>query len=458
MPSIAVLPFADLSPQKDQDYLCDGMTDEIIAKLSRLKGWKVIPRTSILRYKNTDKDIKAIGQELNVATILEGSVRKEKDDIRVNTKLINVEDSSPLWSDTYDQKLESVFDIQIDVAEKITKALKTKLSPEEQEKLQKRPTENLIAYNLYLQGRFFWNKRTEEGLNKAMEYFEQAIEKDPNYALAYAGLADSYIMLGDWFVHPPKEAYPKAREAATKALEIDESLGEALNSLAYVNYVFDWDWLNAERGFKRAIMLNPSYATAHQWYAEYLTTRGRFGEALTEIKRAQEFDPLSLIINAVWGWILYQAREYDQSIEQCRKTLEMDPNFYPARLFLGWSYKQKGMYKEAIEELKKSIILSGDNMLFKASLGGVYALVGRRDEALNILDELTRLSKQQYISPGMVASIYANLGEKDQAFEWLEKAYKEHDIWISEIKVSPRFDSLRSDPRFTALLKKIGLD
>jgi serine/threonine protein kinase/Flp pilus assembly protein TadD len=457
-PSIAVIPFIDLSPKKDQEYFCDGMTDEIIAKLSRFKGWRVIPRTSMMRYKNTNKDIKQIGQELDVTTILEGSIGKESDDIRVNAKLIRIEDSISLWSDTYEKKLESVFAIQSDIAEKIANALQGELSPEEKERLEKKPTENLEAYNLYLQGRYFWNKRTYENLKKAIKYFEQAIKKDQNYALAYAGLADTYVVLPSYSPVSPKIAFSMGKKAALKALEMDDTIAEAHASLAMVIIKNDYDWLAAERELKRAIELNPGLANAHHWYAFYLMWRGEHDGSIAEIKIAQECDPLSLIINANVGFMLYLARQYDQAIEKYRSALELDANFAELHEYLGKAYVQKGMYEEAIAKFQEAITLSGDDIENMAMLGHAYAASGRKDEALKVIGELKELSKRKHVSPYDMAVIYVALGEKNQAFAYLEKAYNERDDGVLYLKASPVWDSIRSDPRFKELLKKIGLE
>jgi TolB-like protein/Flp pilus assembly protein TadD len=456
-PSIAVLPFVDLSPKKDQEYFCDGMTDEIIAKLSRFKGWKVIPRTSMMRYKNTNKDIKQIGQELDVTTILEGSIGKERDDIRVNAKLIRIEDSISLWSDTYEKKLESVFAIQSDVAEKIANALQVELSPEEKERLEKKPTENLEAYNSYLRGRFFWNRRTEEDIKKAIKYFEQAIEKDPNYALAYTGLADSYNMLGSYELLEPNEAYPNARKAALRALDIDNTLGEAHASLARVKHCFDWDWEGAEREYKRAIDLNPSYATSHSWYSSLLLYSGRFDEALEEAKRAQELDPLSLVVITGVGQTLFYQRQYDKAIEQCKKALEINPDFSWTHNVLARVYVQKSKFEEAIAEAQKSVTLSGGSTEYLSTLGYIYAVNGEKKEAKNILKQLEELEKKKYVPLFFKALIYEALGETDQAFSFLEASFERREYGMLTLKVSPELDSLRSDPRFKVLIEKVGL-
>jgi TolB-like protein/uncharacterized protein HemY len=449
--SIAVLPFEDLSPNKDQEHFCDGMTDEIIAKLSRLEGWKVIPRISVRHYKEKDKDIKKIGKELDVARVLDGSIRKEEDDIRVTVTLINVEDGFQLWSDIYDQKLERIFVIQSEISEKIVKALKIELSPEEKEQIRKKPTDNLEAYNLYLQGRWNWSRRTRKEMEISIKYFERSIENDSNYALAYVGLADSYITLADWGFLEPKKIYFKAKEAALKALEIDDSLAEAHNSIALIKYMYEMDWLNAEKEFKRAIILNPNYAVARQEYAEYLACLGRFNEALKEIEQAQKLDPLSLIFNAIEAFILYFARDYDQAIEQSKKTLEMDPNFRPAHFYLGRCYREIGAYETALEEFRK--------INDQAPIGITLAKMGKKSEAHKVIKDYTEDTTQSDSPLSLVdiARIYFALEENDQGFIWLIKAYEEQQS-LRFLKVHPLYDHVRSDPRFKALMKKVGLE
>ena len=455
--SIAVLPFADISPQKDQEYFCDGMTDDIITKLTKLQEVKVISRTSVMRYKNTDKDIREIGQELGVTTILEGSVQKSDEDIRVNAQLINVEDGFHLWAETYDRKLKNVFEIQSDLAENIAGALKTKLSTKEKHGLEKKPTEDIEAYNIYLKGRYFWNMRTKEGFQKSLEYFQKAIEKDPTFALAYSGIADYFNLLGYYDLLPSREAFPKAKEAAEKALEMDETLAEAHTSLGWIKTLFEWDWPGAKRSFKRALELNPGYATAHHWYAAFLMAVGRFDESIAEARRAQELDPASLALSGTMGGILWEARRYDESIEELHKSIEFDPNSYIAHWYLVYPYLVKGLYDDAIAEAKKALELSDGRPIMIGLLGHAYALSGREGEARRVLSEITELSKQIYVSPYGIAIIYAGLDEKDKALEFLEKAYEERDHWLYQLKVTPYLDSLRFDPRFTALLEKMGL-
>ncbi|MCI0698135.1 protein kinase [candidate division KSB1 bacterium] len=455
-PSIAVLPFSDLSPQKDQEYFCDGMAEELINALAKLEGLRVVSRSSGFQFKGQAYDIRKVGGQLNVSTVLEGSVRKAGNRLRITAQLVNVEDGYHLWSEKYDRELEDVFAIQDDITRTIVNTLKIKLISGQEAPLIKRYTENFEAYNLYLKGRYFWNKRYEGGLQQAVQYFNQALEKDPAYALAYSGLADCFIILGFYTYLPPKEAFPKAKALAQKALEIDDALSEAHTSLGFVKWAYDWDWLAAEQEFKRAIDLNPGYATAHLWYAVFLMPMGRTEESLAEIQRAQELDPLSLVINSSHGWLLHFARQHDKAVDQGLKTLEMDPNFSTVHIHLGWIYEQQSRYDEAIMEFQKGISLLGDDA-FNVVPACTHAMSGRTDEARKILQEVSALSKERYVSRYFTAAVYVGLNEKDQAFEWLKKAYEERDGWLVFLKIDPRCDRLRSDPRFTDLLKKVGL-
>ncbi len=464
-PSIAVLPFANLSADKEQEYFCDGMAEEIINALTQVEGLHVVARTSAFSFRGKQLDIREIGRRLNVGAVLEGSVRRAGARLRITAQLVNVADGYDLWSERYDRDIgelccpEDIFGIQDEISLAIVDKLKVKLLRKERAKLVKRHTEDLVAYDLYLKGRYLWNKRTEDGYQKSLEYFQQAIERDPTYALAYAGIADCYDLLGWYDYLPPKEAFPRAKAAAEKALEMDETLAEAKASLGWISVNYDWDWLAAESKYKRAIELNPSYATAHQWYAEYLSYMGKHDESIAEAKRAQELDPLSIIINNDLGQVFYYARQYDRAIEQLQKTLELDPNFIVAHFFLAFLYAQKAMYGKAIAEVQKAMDLSGGgDSLIVAQLGTIYSCSGRRDEANKVLDKLHGLSKKRYVSPFYIALIYMGLGQNDQAFEWLEKAYEERDHWLETLKVHPMLDSLRSDPRFTKLLKKMRLE
>jgi serine/threonine-protein kinase len=458
-PSIAVLPFEDLSPQKDQEYFCDGMTDSIINSLSKINGISVRAKGSSFSFKGKERNLSGIGLSLNVENVLEGSVQKAGNKLRITTQLVNVADGSLLWSEQYDRELDDVFAVQDEISLAIVNNLKIKLIGEERENLTKHYTENLEAYNLYLKGRYYWNKRTEVGFQKGIEYFKKAIEKDPAYALAYAGIGDCYNLLGWHDLLPSEEVHPKAKRAAEEALRIDSMLSEAHASLAYVRMLYDWDWLGAERGYQRAIELNPNYAAAHQWYSEYLAYQGRHDEAIKEAKKAQELDPLNLSIMHNMGFIYYQARMYDLAIEEYKKTLDMDSNFIVAHNYLGLAYAGKEMYDEAVAEVQEAITLSESRSpLFIGTLGVIYSFAGKKDETEEILDRLLQLSQQRYIAPASIALIYGGIGLRDQAFVWLEKAYEARDDWMMALKVDPRFDTLRQDPRFTALLLRMNLE
>ncbi|MCI0697473.1 protein kinase [candidate division KSB1 bacterium] len=391
---IAVLPLANISPDPQDEYFVDGMTEELISTLLRIDGLRVIARTSVMRYKvGGNKDVAEIGRELKVGTVLEGSVRKSANKLRITAQLIDVQTQEHLWSRNYDRVLQDVFAIQSDIAQQVAEALKVRLLTGEKGEIEKKATENLEAYTLYLKGRYFWNKRTEADINKAILHFEQAIKIDSTYALAYSGLADSYSLLANRGSLSSKEACPRAKAAAIKAVEIDDTLAEAHTSLGFVRMAYDWDWLVAEKEFKRAIDLNPSYAIAHQMYARYLSGMGRHDEAIAEIKRAEELDPLSLPISAGVGQTFLKARRYDQAIEQLRKTQEMDPNFAQAHYFLGGAYLNKEMNEQAIAELQKAITLSADSLSVGAALVQAYAKLGKRNEAQKRLDEVIELSK-----------------------------------------------------------------
>jgi len=456
--AIAVLPFTDLSPQKDQEYFCDGMTEELIDALTKLEGCRVVSRTSAFAFKGKEQDIRAIGKQLNVSHALEGSVRKAGNRLRITAQLINVEDGFQLWSEKYDRELDDVFAIQDDIAAAIVKKLKMKLTGKQEGRLVKRYTENLDAYNLYLQARFHLNKRTEDGLQKGVAYCEQAIALDPEYALAYAGLADGFALLGFQGFLPPQEAMPKAKAAAEQALAIDEALAEAHTSLGCIRAIYERNWPESAKAFKRALELNPNNSTAHYWYALwYLLPTGQFDLCLAEIKQAQELDPLSLILNAGIGWQFYFAGHFDEAIAALQKTLEMDEHFLFARDLLGQAYAQKGMHEQAVAEIEKAVALSNRRTLSLGALGHAYALAGKRDEAQKILDELLALAQQKYVSAYDVALVYAGLDEKDRAHAWLEKACEENNGWLSFLNIEPRFDALRPDAKFQELVKKVGL-
>jgi len=458
IPAIVVLPLADLSPQKDQEYFCDGITEELIDALAKIEGWRVVSRTSAFVFKGKALDIRTIGEQLNVTYALEGSLRKAGNRLRITAQLINVQDGFQLWSEKYDREMDDVFAIQDEIAGAIVGKLKIQLTGEQKTGLIKHYTENLEAHNLYLQARFHLNKRTEEGLQKGVAYCQQAIALDPTYALAYAGLADGFALLGFQGSLPPGAAIPQAKAAAEKALTIDEKLAEAHISLGCLRAIYDRNWQESEKEFKRALELNPNHSTAHYWYALWcLLPTGQFDLALAEMKKALELDPLSLVLKAGIGWQYYFAREYDQAIAALQKTLELDANFLFARDLLGQTYTQKGMHEQAIAEIEKAVALSNRRTLSLRALGHAYALAGKPEAARQILAELKQLAAQKYVSAYDIALVHAGLGEKDQAFEWLEKAFDEHNGWLVFLNVEPRFDGLRAEAAFLALRRKMGL-
>ena len=452
--SLAVLPLESLSGDASQDYFADGMTDELITDLGKISALRVISRTSVMPYKRVRKSLPQIARELSVDAVVEGTVLRSGEQVRITAQLIQASADKHLWAESYEGDLRDTLALQKKVARAIAEQIRINLTPQEQAVLKNVKVVNPEAYEAYLKGRYFWNKRTADGLKKAIDYFNQAIEKDPNYAQAYTGLADSYALLGDWEygILAPKEAFPRAKAAATKALELDNTLGEAHTSLAFSLDLFDWDWAAAEREFRRAIELNPGYATAHHWYAWHLSEMGRNREAIAEMRKAQNLDPLSLIISADVAEILLVAHSYDQAIEQSRKTIDMDPNFAVAHYELGQALVQKHMYKEAIAELQKAIELSGGSTTCTSNLAFAYAASGRRKEAVKILSDLKNRSKQ---NASEIALMYVGLDEKDQAMTWLEKAYEER--FNPSILLRPAFDPLRSDPRFQNLVRRIGL-
>jgi serine/threonine protein kinase/Tfp pilus assembly protein PilF len=456
--SIAVLPFRNMSDSKEDEYFSDGLTEDVIAQLSKIHGIeKVIARTSVMRYKQSDKRIRDIAKELDVATVLEGSVRRAGNQVRIVAQLIDAASEGHLWADTYDKEMTEIFAIQSEVAQRIASALNMRLSAGDKEKIDKKQTEHTEAYQLYLKGRYHWNKRMVDDIKKAVNDFNQAIEKDPSYALAYAGLAQTYVLFPQFFALPTKEYYPKAKAAAKRALELDENLAEAYSALGLVNYLYAWDWPGAEREFKKAIALNPNYPTAHHWYCLMLNSAGRMEEAMNEIRRAQELDPLSPILTTNVGWVLFFKGRYDEAIEECEKALALDENFVLAHFALGNVYCQKGMLAEAIAEYQKTRMLAGSSPLGLGWLGYTYARSGMTNEAYKMLDELLSFSKQGYVVSYGVALIYNGLTEEDMALDWLEKAFEERDRFVVDVNIEPALDNLRSKSRFKALLLRMRL-
>jgi TolB-like protein/Tfp pilus assembly protein PilF len=454
--SLAVLPLANLSGDPGQEYFADGMTEELITNLGKISALRVISRTSVMRYKKTDKPLPQIARELGVEGIVEGSVLRVGDRVRITAQLIQAEQERHLWAESYERDLRDILALQSEVARAIASEIKVKLTPQEQTRLASTRRVNPEAYQAYLRGRYYWNRRTADALKKAIEYFQEASEKDPGYALAYAGLSDSYALVAPYSGLPPKEALTKAEAAAMKAVEMDEQLAEAHASLAFVQQSYELNWLGAEREFKRAIELNPNYATAHHWYALYLVCLGRIEEAKVEMQRALQLDPLSLVINSAAGRVLYLARQYDQAIEQYQKTLEMDQNFFPPLREIGMPYEQKGQYREAITAFQKARAMAPDDMYVAGWLGHAYAISGNRAEAQRLHDKLQERSQKRYVPAYSRSVIFTGLGNKEQAFEWAQKAYEERDYWLVYLKVEPAFDPLRSDPRFQDLLRRMN--
>jgi TolB-like protein/Tfp pilus assembly protein PilF/class 3 adenylate cyclase len=453
--SIAVLPFENLSEEKGNAYLADGIQEEILTRLSNIADLKVIARTSTERYKSAPANLREIAEQLGVANVLEGSVQKAADQVRVNVQLINAATQAHLWADTYDRKLTDIFAVESDIAKTIADTLQAKLTSSEKTAIAKRPTANSEAYELYLKGRFFWNKRTGADLRTAIEYFNQALGKDPSYGLAYAGLADSYGLLSIYGAASPADSFPQARAAAKKALELDDTLAEAHSSLAFSLAHYDFDLEQSLKEFERAIQLNPNYATARHWYSNNpLVELGQFDRAIAEGKRAVELDPLSLIISADLGEDYFFARRYDEAIAQLRKTIEMDPRFHYAHWNLGEVWQLKSQLNEAISEYRKAVELNDDPFVF-ALLGQAYARAGQREEAQRILSRLSEEARSRYVHAYSFALMYLALGDKERAIDEMERAYRERGRDVVLVNVDPMLDDLRGHPRFEALVQKV---
>ena len=461
--SVAVLPFVNAGGDADTEYLSDGLTESLINSLSELPNLKVIARSSVFRYKGKEVDPQTVGRELGVHAVLTGRVVRMNDDLFIETELVDVDTQARLWGERYSRKVSDIIALQDDISREISEKLRLKLSGQERKQLAKRYTDNSEAYQLYWKGRYYWNKRRPEDIREALRYFQQAIELDPNYALAYTGLADCYV-LGSLLQMSPKEAMPVAIEKTNRALAIDPELAEARTSLAKIKLSYEWDWAEAESEFRRALELKPGYATAHQWYGVYLSEVGRHDESLEHRKRALELDPLSLSISTGVGRAYFWARRYDEALAHLQKALERDPRYADTHWSLGLAYEQKRMYDEAVAAYQRAISLSktaefpeGKPEMI-AALGHAHAAAGRRDEALRIIERLNELvSRQSYVSPYSIALIHAALGEKERAFEWLERAYRERDESFIHLKVDPRLDVLRADPRLTEMLRLIKL-
>jgi DNA-binding winged helix-turn-helix (wHTH) protein/Tfp pilus assembly protein PilF len=466
--SIAVLPFkAMLEQEGEERYLGLGMADALIIKLSNVGKINVRPTSAVLKYMDAHQDILLVGRELKVETLLDGRVQKIGNRVRVTVQVVNVSDGATIWAEKFDENFTDIFAVQDSISEQVASALMLKLTGDERKSLSKHYTESSDAYQSYLKGRYYWNKMTPDGLRRSLDCFANAIERDPHYALAYAGMAASYVHMEIYGFMLPREAMPRARSAALKALELDETVAEAHASLALVRMFYERDWPEAEKEFRQALELNPSYAAAHDWFAIYLMARGRTAEALASIRKAQELDPLSLIINTDVACALYYTRQFDASIKQCRWVLETEPNFVMAHFRIGLAYEQLGKYEEAVNAFRSAIELSTDSPAAKASAafkGGsdarasiahTYALMRRHDAARSVLAELERHARDTYVPPHDLAMIYSGLGENDMAFEWLKKAYQERYSLLVFLELDPRFDNLRLDPRFDDLLSRI---
>ncbi|MGA9994265.1 MAG: tetratricopeptide repeat protein [Pyrinomonadaceae bacterium] len=455
--SMAVLPFNILGEELDQGYLALGMADALTTILSHVSQIIVLSTRTVMKYARPGLDPISVGRKLGADCVLDGQIQKIGEQIRVTVQLIDTRNGQVIWAEKYDERLVNIFSAQDSISEQVVRKLLPQLSCDEFSSLTKRSTENPDAFRLYSKGRYFWNKRNAEGLERAVEYFKRAVELDSNYALAYAGLADAYTLLSDYNWRKPRQVMPKAKAAAIRAIEIDSTLAEAHASLGFINSVYEWDWAGAEREFKKALELNPNYVTAHHWYATYLRCMGRFDEAIKELRHAQMLDPTALAINIAMGSCLYLARKYDQAIIQCRETLEFDPASVFVYSRLGAALTQKGMYQEAIAEHKKGLKLA-DHAQGWSLLGYTYAISGNREAARKILEDLTETFQRIYFDPAYLAVVCAGLGDNDQALAWLERAYENRSDSLMYLKVDPELDGLRSDPRFVNLLQRTNLE
>ena len=455
--ALAVFPFENLSRDPENEYLSDGIPGSLINILATVPRLRVIAQSTVFRYKGQRIDPQAVGRELNVRAVLTGRMMQSGGFLRIGTELVDVATGAQLWGAQFDRKPGDIFVIQDEISNEISARLRLQLTRAEKKRLIKRHTEDAEAYRLYLKGRHHWNRWTEEGFYKAIGYFQQAVEKDPSYALAYAGLADSYVLLGWNSYLAPKDAFPRGKAAAITALQLDQGLGEAHTPLAAALWLYDWQWQDAQTEFKRSLELNPAYPTANHWHAEYVMTMGRQVEAIAKMKNSQELDPLSLIINVAIGWAFYMARRYDEAIEQLLRTAELDPNYPVTYWILGLVYRITGRYELAIAAGEKGVNLSGGSPLMRAALAHTYGVSGRTKEALQVLDDLTKPANHKYVAPHFLAGIHIGLGENDRAIEYLEKSYKEHSHWLIYLHIDPSMDALRSDPRFQDLLRRVGL-
>jgi TolB-like protein/DNA-binding winged helix-turn-helix (wHTH) protein/Tfp pilus assembly protein PilF len=458
--SIAVLPLKNLSDDREQDYFADGMTEALITDLGKVSALRVISRNSVMRYRDTKKPLPEIARELQVDALVEGTVARAGDRLRITANLIQALPERHIWAETYERNLSDIIALQNDVARTITQQIQIQLTPEEHVKLSASHPVDPEAYKLYIKGRYFWVKRNRESFDRAMSYFQQAIERDPTYAAPYSGLADCYVLFGSSFDvggQAPNAVQLKAKAAALKALELDSSLADAHNSIAYVKLTYDWDWTGAEAEFKRSLALNPGYAHGHHWYAHLLLSSGRGEEALTESNRALELDPVSPIINLHLGWHYLYTKQYDRALEQLAKTLELDQDYALAHWYRGLAYEQKKMYPEALREMGRAKDLLPTNLAVQCDIGHVYAVSGDKGSAEKVIAGLKEESAHRYVNQYELGLIYVGLGQSDQAFQSLERAFREHSDMLVYLKVDPRLDSIRSDSRFADLIRRVGV-
>ncbi len=455
--SLAVLPLKNVPDDANYEYLSDGITEGLITALSQIEDLKVISHGSVLRFKRRDTDPQEVGRQLGVASILEGSVRREGGRVRVSVRLVKTEDGSVLWAgETYERSIDDLATLQDEITNQLATRLEAKLLGRDHASAS-RHSRDAEAYQLYLKGRFFWSKRTQDGIEKSIEFFNQAIARDQKYAMAYSALAESYVLQSLWGSTSSRESNAKARDAAEKAMVLDVTLAEPHVALALIKEQYDWDWIGAEREFQQALKLNPNYATAHQWYGEFLVFMGRTEESIKALRRAKELDPLSPIINTQVGYPYYCARQYDAAIVEFKNALELEPNFAPALNYLARSYQAKGMDDEAMSTFHKAVEHSGGSPVMKARLGWAYAKIGKTVEARRILSELEAESKTRYVAACLIASLHVALGDKEQAFAWLDKAFQERDVLLLTLNIESHLDPLRSDRRFQDLVRRVGL-
>ena len=455
--SIAVLPFKNSSGELEHEYLSEGITGSLINILAMLPKLRVMAQSTVSRYKAQEIDPQVVGRELNVRSVLTGRIIQRGDSLRIGTELVDVATGSQLWGAQYDRRPGDIFAIQDEISNEISEKLRLKLTRAEKKQLTKRHTENAEAYRIYLKGRHHWNQWTEQGFYKAIDYFQQAVNRDADYALAYAGLADCYVLLGWNSYLPPKQAFPKAKAAASAALQLDPGLAEAHTSLAAVAWLHDWQWKVAQTEFERSVELAPNYPTANHWYAEFTMTMGRHAEAIDRFRKSQELDPLSLIINVAVGWALYHARSYDDAAEQLRRTVELDPNYPVTHWILGLLLRMTARYEQALTEGENGVKLSGGSPLMLAALAHTLGTAGRTEKAFEILRDLTELARQRYVAPYFFAGIHVGLGQNDRAIEYLEKCYEERSHWLIYLHLDPSMDGLRQHPGFQDILRRVAL-